>query len=397
MPSLTVKISSLMIRKKVGMILGNPFINDNRVLREAGVLAKAGYKVRLFATADEGLPAFEKTNNFEVIRLPIKNYSSFRLRIYPYYTEYFKAYKKLVAEKADIYHCHDLDTLLLGYLVIKRNKAKIVYDSHEYWPSRTVFTKTFFDHIKGLIRNPIFRFMEKYLIKRVDAVISANDTSGLALSKHYKIAQPVSIYNYHSLENQKSSNILRNRLGLEDKKIMLYLGGINKGRGILELVSSLKYLPDKFNLVFLGKGRYKEFALNLAKKLGVKDRVHFPNAVPPKEVVKWASSADIGVSPIQNISMSYYFSSPNKVFEYLMAGLPIAVSNFPEMKRIMSRHHVGEMFNPDDPKSIAKAVNKILTNEDYSKKLRANALRAAREEYNWEKESKKLINLYSKL
>ena len=379
------------------MILGNPFVNDNRVLREAGALAKAGYRVKLFASQYPKLLNYEKVDGFEVVRLKVKNYSPFRLKIYPYYTEFYKAYKRLVEEKADIYHCHDLDTLLIGYLVARKNKAKIVYDSHEYWPSRTYFSKTAFDYLKVIIREPIFHSMEKNLIKRVDAVIAANETSANALSKHYKINRPIAIYNYHSIRNQKNSDILRESLNLKGMRIILFLGGINKGRGILELVKSLKFLPTDYHLVFLGTGPYKEKAENLARERKVNDRIHFPRAVPPTEVVKWASGADVGVSPIQNISKSYYFSSPNKVFEYLMAGLPIAVSDFPEMKRILFKYDVGETFDPDDPKTIAKAVGKIFSSESRYKYLRNNAFKAVKEEYNWEMESKKLLELYKNL
>jgi len=387
----------LMIKKKICMILGNPFINDNRVLREAGALSKAGYKVRLFASSDPKLPKYEKIDGFEVIRLPVKNYSPFRLKIYPYYTELYKSYQKLVAEKAAIYHCHDLDTLLLGYWVAKKNKAKVIYDTHEYWPSRTGFTKRPTDRIRVILREPLFRIIEENLIRKVNGVISANETSASALAKYYGIKKPLTIYNYHSLENQKFSDLLRTKLGLKDKKIVLYLGGINFGRGILELVKALQHLNNNFHLVFLGKGPYKEKAEQLAKRFNLDKRVHFPPAVPPKEVIKWASSADVGVSPIQNISKSYYFSSPNKVFEYLMAGLPIAVSDFPEMKMILNKYDVGEVFDPDSPKSIANAIKKIFADKTRYKKLKENSLMAAREYYNWEKESKKLISLYREL
>lgn len=383
--------------KKICMVLGNPFVNDNRVLREAGTLAKDGFKVRLFASYGVGLPSYEKVDGFEVIRLPVKNYSPYRLKMYPYYTEFYKSYKKLVSERADFYHCHDLDTLLLGYLVGKKTGAKIIYDTHEYWPSRTKFARNVLDYIKGYIREPFFHLMERFLINRVDVVISANETSASALSKHYNIEKPKTIYNYHSFKNKIESNVLKESLNLMGKKVILFLGGINKGRGVLQLLEALVYLPSDYHLVFLGQGPYKEKLQKMAQKLSLNERLHFPKAVPPKDVVKWASSADVGISPIQNVSKSYYFSSPNKVFEYLMAGLPIAVSDFPEMRKILSRHEVGETFNPDDPKSIAKAIKKILFDGTRYKEMKKNALRAAKEEYNWEKESKKLLRLYRKL
>lgn len=375
------------------MVLGNPFINDNRVLREATTLAEAGYIVKIYASYSNDLPKHQKINGYEVVRLKVRNYSPFGLSPF----KFSRALNILISEKPDIYHAHDLDTLLICYLAGKRTKAKIVYDAHEYWPSRTSFNNKFLGFIKNLIREPLFRIMERLLIKKVDAVISANESSATAYSNYYKIKKPTALYNFHSLENQKNSNVLRKSLGLENKKIILFLGGINKGRGILQLVESLKLFPEDFHLVFLGEGPYKREGEQLAEKLNLSSRVHFLKAVRPNDVVKWASSASVGVSPIQNISKSYYFSSPNKVFEYIMAGLPIAVSNFPEMKKVLSKYEVGETFDPDDPKSIAQAIKRIFDDNTRYQKLKDNALKAAREEYNWEKESTKLINLYKNL
>ncbi|OGY26357.1 MAG: hypothetical protein A2Z42_03455 [Candidatus Woykebacteria bacterium RBG_19FT_COMBO_43_10] len=376
------------------MIVGNSFVNDSRVEREARSLSATGFNVKVFAASAPTLPKFEKIDGFEVIRLPIKNYSPF----WGFYRlVFYKAYRRLVEEKADVYHAHDLDTLLISYFAAKRNNAKIVYDSHEYWSSRTVFKKTYLDTFKGIIREPIFSLIEKSLIKKVDAVITVNETISEKLAEKYGIEKPLSLYNFPSLENQKLSDLLRKSLKLGNKKLILFLGGVNRGRGVLQLVESLRFLSDGFHLVFLGGGPYIKRAQVLAEKFNLSSRVYFLKAVPSVDVLKWASGADVGVSPIQNISTSYYYSSPNKVFEYLMAGLPIAVSNFPEMKRILGKFEVGETFDPEDPEDIAKAVKKISQDPRRYERLKANALKAAREEYNWEMESKKLIDLYKNI
>ena len=151
--------------KKVVMILGNHFFNDTRVFREADSLAKEGYEVKIFSTFGKDLPDYARINKFEVIRLPVKNYSQFRCFYRP---SFYKAYNKLVQESGDIYHCHDLDTLLIGYLAAKANGAKVVYDSHEYWSSRALLSRALLDPVKKFIREPLFHFMEKYLIKKID-------------------------------------------------------------------------------------------------------------------------------------------------------------------------------------------------------------------------------------
>ena len=238
---------------------------------------------------------------------------------------------------------------------------------------------------------------EKFLIKRADLVITVNDSIADLLSKYYKIPRPLVIYNYPMVKSKIKlrNDYLRKRLNLSDKdKIALYLGGINKYRGLENLIKCIHFLPTNIKIVIVGYGYLKQRLINMINELSLKKRIYILDAVKPKEIMDLASSADLGVSPIQNASVSYYYSSPNKVFEYLASALPIAVSNFPEMEKIVEENKVGLTFDPEDPKDIARTVKEILSDETRYKQMRENAFKVAREKYNWELEEKKLINLY---
>jgi glycosyltransferase involved in cell wall biosynthesis len=134
----------------------------------------------------------------------------------------------------------------------------------------------------------------------------------------------------------------------------------------------------------------------IASDKDVASRLAFFGPVPTDEVTLYASSADVGVAPIENVCLSYYYCSPNKLFEYLIAGLPVIASDFPEMRQIIDEYGVGTTFDPSVPEDIARAAMEILKApekwEDITKKTDALA-----STYNWENESRKLIDIYQSL
>lgn len=134
----------------------------------------------------------------------------------------------------------------------------------------------------------------------------------------------------------------------------------------------------------------------LAKKSGVRHQITFFGPVHHEDVVKFAASADLGVAPIKNSCLSYYLSLPNKLFEYIVAGIPVIGSNFPEIKRIINMYNIGLTFNPDDPRDIALAVQQVFKDPQEYNRMRENA-RKASEVLNWENEATKLITLYGGL
>ena len=381
---------------KVVMVVDNKFDNDSRVQKEALSLSKAGYEVVVYAQKKSKESTEEQLNGVKLKR-PVWGYHVIRLKLWQYFRDILPAYKSLVNEKANVYHAHDLTALVLAFFAAKKIGAKTVYDSHEFWPKKTNFYLNFLRKFYGTLKTPLESFLEGYIISRVDKVITVNDSIAGLLSKYYKISKPLVIYNYPVVKSKIKlrSDYLRKRLNLSDKdKIALYLGGINKYRGLENLIRCVQFLSTNVKVAIVGYGYLKQRLINMIDELSLKKRIYVLDAVKPNEVLDLASSADIGVSPIQNASVSYYYSSPNKVFEYLASGLPIAVSDFPEMKKIIKEDDVGATFDPEDPKDIARAIKEIFSDETKYKQMKENALKAAKEKYNWENEEKKLINLY---
>ena len=390
-----------MPKKKVCMVVGNTFTHDARVNKEAKSLARAGYEVVVYAVNDGTFPQEETIGGVKVKRLRITSYSLVRLNVLRIPTEFFPGLYHLWREKADIYHAHDADTLLICHWAAKKNKANLVYDFHEYWKYKTIQNSSRIGHIRTAVKNRLLVMVESFLVPKTDALITVNDSLANEFKRCDQVKEkPLVLFNvpsYIALSNEDRT-LLRRKIGADKEDLLvLFLGGFDKNRGLENLVKSLDYLDRRFKLVFLGYGPLRNLLIKASEHSQYRGRVFVLDAVSPADVPKWASGADIGVAPIQNASWSYFHSSPNKIFECLMAGLPVACSDFPEMRKIVKENDVGLMFDPEDPGDIARALEELVSDESRFKEMRKNALKVAKQKYNWEVEEEKLVKLYEEL
>ncbi len=302
------------------------------------------------------------------------------------------AFRTAKKNPSDIYHAHDLNTLLAGYLAKKRLGGKLVYDSHELYVERNTLPKP------APRAKKVVGWLEGFLLKEVDEVITVNKSIAKELKKRYKIKLPAVVMNtpkYNLVEKPKS---LRLELGISaGEKIIIYSGSITFNRGLEQLIESLQFL-ENYSLVLMGFGReaYLEDLKNVARKAGVENRLYFFGPVPHEEVPVYVAGADVGAAPILNASLSYYLCSPNKLFEFIQAGIPAVGSNFPELSSVIEGNKIGYTFDPEDPKDIAKAVEKIFADPKKYQQMKKNTQEVAKI-YNWEKEQEKLIKIYNDL
>lgn len=308
---------------------------------------------------------------------------------------YYRSLRLVKQEPADIYHAHDLNTLPVAYWASRKHHAKLVYDSHELYVERNTLRPPSF------LEKFLLSRVEMFLIRRSDSVITVNETIAKELARRYSVPTPSVIMNTPS-QNVRSSEdkrkFLREFLGIrDDHRILLYSGAITFNRGLEKVIESLLYLPN-CHLVLMGYGteEYKGHLQILALEKGVESRLSFFGPVPSEEVTMYAAGADLGIAAIENVCLSYYYCSPNKVFEYIHAGLPVAASAFPELERVIEEHGTGVTFDPDDPQDIARAIRSILENVELQMHMRANAREAAKV-YNWQQEEKKLVKIYKGL
>jgi glycosyltransferase involved in cell wall biosynthesis len=155
---------------------------------------------------------------------------------------------------------------------------------------------------------------------------------------------------------------------------VIYLGGYQKNRGIEELLASTTFFDKKIQLYFQGNG---------LEKYGRTSNVKIVPTVPPNMVVESLRDYDIGIVPYKPSSLNNMLATPNKLFEYMMAGLAVAASDLPEIKKIIVYDRVGELFDPEDPRDIARCINHMALDLKRLQTMKCNALRAAHDKYNW--------------
>jgi glycosyltransferase involved in cell wall biosynthesis len=284
---------------------------------------------------------------------------------------------------ADVYHCHDLNTLYVGHLCKRRRPgSKLVYDSHELATERNRM---------GSWWKAWATWNERKWIRSADALIVASPTWIEEISRKTGYLPPIARTVINVPEMMEVHPLdLREELGIgADPPILLYQGSIQENRGIEPAIEAVTLIDDAV-LVVIGYGYHRGALEAMVAKRGLSERVRFFGPVPNRELIRYSASADVGLCNIVNSSLSYYTSLPNKLFEYIMAGIPVIGSDSPGIGRIVEETGVGEVADPIDPAALAAATKTILANPA---PYRA-ATREAVKRYNWEVEKERLLEVY---
>lgn len=374
--------------KSVCLVVLNNFKNDSRVLKEAISLKSNGYQVMVLAMFDNGQLMEEIIKEVRICRIPLKTRSwskSKPVQLLKYFEFLFKAYLK--AKKFDIVHCNDLNALPVGVICKILKNRKVVYDAHEFeinrFPNQSKSSKK------------VHYWLEKIMIGFADKVITVSQSIADEYSKIYNIPAPELILNCpHFVDVNNKDDKFRNELGISsNSKILLYQGALSKGRGVEFLLDTFSRIKcSNFVLVFMGYGVLEE---KIKKEAMISDRIFFKSAVQPDQVLQYTASADFGISFIEDVSLSYRYSLPNKIFEYIMVGIPVIVSDLPEMARIVQQYRVGIVVDTKSENGFFDSLIQEIKSLDMEK-LQTN-LENARKVFNWENQEKKLISLYSDL
>jgi len=377
-----------LINKKVVSIVLNNFKNDSRVLKENISLQNAGYDVQVVALWENGVKEQEIVQNIPVYRVKLKSkdWSKNRLVQLIKYFEFIYKVSRLY-KNTDIVHCNDLNALPIGVVIKKflNKNVKIVYDAHEY----EINDKP----NEGQYSIKIKYFIEKFLIKYTNKVITVSEAIANEYVRLYNIPKPLLVLNTPLYKRIEKKDLFREKFNItKEQTIFLYQGGLSSGRGIEILLDTFKMVDDeKSVIVFMGYGPLEDIVKQASNKF---ENIYFHEAVSPDILLDYTSSADFGISTIEDSCLSYRYSLPNKMFEYLMAELPVIVSNLPEMKKIVQKYKVGIVAKENSLKGLSEAIKKA-TKLD-KKDLKAN-IQKVKEIYNWEKQEKVLLKMYEGL
>jgi len=370
-----------MKKKRVIISVINDLVTDQRIARTADVLVNMGFEVIMVGRRKYDSPA-----------MPARVYETIRMRLLwekgpLFYAEYnIRLFFLLLARPADLLVSNDLDTLLPNYLVHKIKQTPIVYDSHEY------FTAT-----PELVDRPkvqrIWKRIEKTIVPKLKNCITVNASIAKLFEEEYNV--PFKIVRNIPNRSANSGFSSRRTLGLpEDKKIVLIQGsGINVQRGAEEAVEAMQYINNVL-LMIIGGGDVLPLLKKMVADLSLQQKVLFVPRQTPENLAGYTACADIGLTIDKDTNINYRFSLPNKLFDYIYAGIPILATPLVELKNIIQKYEIGDFIENHDPEYIADKIKNMLANESRLAMYKANTQKAAAE-LNWENEKKTLIEIFA--
>ncbi|HET8587751.1 MAG TPA: glycosyltransferase family 4 protein [Candidatus Limnocylindria bacterium] len=379
---------------RVTMLVRNPFTNDTRVEREAASLARAGYQVTVVAEAAEGLPRREQTPSSTIIRVARPMRSVPGLRFVAFIIRLAMA---LVRTRPTILHAHDTDALQSVAPAAARLGIPFVYDAHELWLGRSRRGRSWlYDRLARLY----FGAIERLAIPRAAAVIVANPAVGPELERRYGLRDVQPVPNYPVEVDPPQPLQLRDLPGGDlipsDVPLVLYSGGIAPDRGIEQLVEAMVEIPDA-HLAFMGRGGLEPAIRELVARFGLGRRVHFLGMVPSDEVVPYAASATVGVLSTVPTCLNNVLALPNKIFQYMAAGIPVVASDYPQIRDIVVGSGAGVVMDPTDPSSIAAALRQVLADRAEAQAVGQRGQAAIRDSYHWSVAERTLLDVYGKV
>lgn len=374
-----------MDKKSVLFLTHTNIDEDSRILKEMGCLSNRGYAVYgIGVWSDEGT---KKTNLGRSFETELICLFSRRLRFLPKVVRHslslFELTIKMIfsslKKRPSVVHCNDTLVLPLGVLIKVIVGAKVVYDAHELESDRNGLSK---------MLSVLTLKAEKLLWPMVDALIVVSPSIESWYKANIGSKQTEVILNSPLLSESSvvSQDYLRKTFSIpKGSKIFLYIGIFGKGRGLDLLLDVFGDPSVQSSLVFLG---YGEMATKLKEVASLKSNIYVHEAVPHEKVVPIASSADFGLCLIEKVSLSDYFSLPNKLFEYSFSGLPILASEFPDIKSVIDQYGIGSYCHLD----VESIRNKVITLQDEKevRKIETSSLYPL----SWRAQEEKLLKLY---
>lgn len=360
--------------------------NDARTLNLLRTIAKMRFSVCLIAFGEESDKSlFQELEN--VTFIPILE--SHKEKLWQRYLEFKNNTKQYLKLKAEFFIACDLYALPLARKLAFKSKAKLIYDSREIYSQLGTLSSQ-------PVKQKILALIEKYLIVGVDEVLVSCDLDAKYLKKHFMHSVPyTTILNlppYQKLENQ---NIIRDKYKIPNEKtILIYQGWLLEGRGIEEAIDSLEFLPNCILCIF-GKGENENNLSEFAQSKSWSKQIIFCGTIPYDNLLNYTASADIGLALFKPISLSYINSLPNKLFEYIMAQIPVISTNLPAIEPIFAEYHIGKLVNKElNAKELSEAISEIIQNKKDNNFV--YNLTDASQKYSYEAQENKIKALFDR-
>lgn len=355
----------------------NDLATDQRVLRTCAVLEEHGFTVILFGRELENSPP--------VTHLPYKTKRvkmMFTKGPLFYFFFNFRLYFYLLFTKTDALFANDLDTLWANYCASKLKNIPLIYDSHEIFCEVPELQKT-------PLKKRIWERLERRIVPKLKYCVTVNQSIADYFKEKYTTS--FSVLRNIPIETPNFKAKSKQELGIPaNKKILILQGaGINIDRGAEELVQAMNYVDA--HLYIIGGGDVFPTLKKLLTELNLTAKITIKDKMTKAELLHFTHNADIGISIDKDTNLNYHFSLPNKIFDYIQAGIPVLASNLPEIKNLITRYNIGCVVDNHEPKHIAEKINFMLNSPDYTT-WKDNTTKAATEN-SWENEKQNLEKL----
>jgi glycosyltransferase involved in cell wall biosynthesis len=370
---------------RIANVVLNDFTRDNRVLKVSNSLSEAGHDVTVVALKSEQTPLVDVSNGLRVERIAIRSATLPRGFVFGL-VKFIELMIHIVRRyrRFDIWHCNDIEAFAIGVVAkFFRGRLILVYDCHEYESERNG---------KSRFERRLVALFEKLFIHKAERVITVSPSIAEAYQQRFGVARVGLIRNLpHRPEGPSERNRFRDRFDIpNDELIFLYQGTFTYNRGLEEALEAFSELQD-IHLVCMGYG-ILEAQVKAAAEAHA--NIHFMPAVPYHEVLAHTSSADVGLLSVKPTCLSYLYCLPNKLFEYIQAGIPVLSNDLPDCRSVLERYNIGKVMASFNTEGLKDAVVKMAAEDLTSYR---SGLERAAEQLNWEREEVHLKSLYSDL
>lgn len=376
-----LRVASRLVQKpRVAHLTSVHPVFDVRIFhKECKSLAAAGYEVVLIAAHERS----ETVGGVHIRPLPQNGARSRRMT-----NTVWQVYRRALESSAALFHFHDPELLPIGVL-LKLNGKRVIYDAHEHLPS-DILTKDWIPRSMRRLVSGAAGLVETCSVATFDAVIGATPT----IAKSFPARKTELIQNYPILGELESNGDAPYR---HRGAVVLYVGGINEMKGASQMVEAMHHVPERLSarLLMLGNAEPPELTSQLSHLAGW-NRVELLGFQCRSKLRDFALCARLGLVLFQPLP-NYVDSQPNKLFEYMSAGLPVVASNFPHWKAVIEEAGCGLVVDPQKPDQIADAITWLLEHPVEAEAMGKRGQEAVRSTYNWDTQAEKLLDLYERV
>jgi glycosyltransferase involved in cell wall biosynthesis len=358
--------------KKAVIAVISDLTTDMRVSKLALLMAEEGLEVSVIGRLSgyplpPAVPGIKATRLWVPFRKGPAMYLCFNLFLF----------FRLLFKRSEIIVACDLDTLVPCYLVSRLFRKKLVYDSHEYFTGQ-------YGLEERRIRHFIWKSAERLTVPRIKYMITVSDSIADLYRREYGV-DPVVVRNVAPDVSYLRPRE-RSELGATDNELLMVCqgSGINPGRGGEELIRAMA-MTTGVRLLMIGSGDAIEGLRRIATESPARDRIIFLPRMPYEEMMRYTMCCDAGLSADTDTCINQRYSLPNKLFDYIAAGIPAVVSPLPEVTALVEHYGCGTVLEEVTPDAIAGEIRRLADNPVLLHALRERS-RAARQELTWEKE-----------